>query len=67
MSDSTQQTGSANDKQLSDETLESVAGGVGELRALPGPIDIKAPIIKLPGGDDGCYPIPVPLPIDTIA
>lgn len=67
MSDSVRQNGNTNDEQLSDETLEAVAGGAGELRALPGVIDIKPPIVRLPGGDDNVFPLPVPISTDLSA
>lgn len=56
MSDSIQHTTDPDEEQLSDETLESVAGGTG---AALGSADIGSPILKYPGGDDGCYPLPV--------
>lgn len=66
MSDSAQQHGTTNEQQLSDDALESVAGGTGEFGALPGLIAIRPPIVQFPG-DDGGFPTPVPVTPDLLA
>lgn len=60
MSDSIRRNDGANEEQLSDEILESVAGGAGGTGAPLGTVDARPPIVKYPGGDDGCFPLPLP-------